>query len=83
MIFPLTVSGGQTVYLSDVAKVYGARMMESIAHCHKAENGLPEDIVALTVSKQQRTPPPLLNVSKMKAGGGMKHLPRIQACRLL
>ena len=50
---PLTVSGGQTVYLSDVAKVYmGADDVESIAR-YKAENGLPEDIVALTVSKQQ------------------------------
>lgn len=50
---PLTVSGNQTVYLSDVAKVYmGADDVESIAR-YKAENGLPEDIVALTISKQQ------------------------------
>ena len=59
---PLTVSGGQTVYLSDVAKVYmGADDVESIAR-YKAENGLPEDIVALTVSKQQDAA--TLNVSK-------------------
>lgn len=50
---PLTVSGNQTVYLSDVANVYmGADDVESIAR-YKAENGVPEDIVALTVSKQQ------------------------------
>ena len=50
---PLTVSGNHTIYLSDVAKVYmGADDVESIAR-YKAENGLPEDIVALTVSKQQ------------------------------
>ena len=50
---PLTVNGSQTVYLSDVANIYmGADDIESIAR-YKAENGVPEDIVALTVSKQQ------------------------------
>ena len=50
---PLTVSGNHTVYLSDVANIYmGADDVESIAR-YKAENGNPEDIVALTVSKQQ------------------------------
>ena len=50
---PLTVSGGNIVYLGDVAEIYmGADDMESIAR-YKAENGVPEDIVALTVSKQQ------------------------------
>lgn len=50
---PLTVSGNQIVYLSDVANIYmGADDMESIAR-YKSENGVPEDIVALTVSKQQ------------------------------
>lgn len=50
---PLTVSGNQTVYLSDVANIYmGADDVDSIAR-YKAENGVPEDIVALTVSKQQ------------------------------
>ena len=50
---PLTVSGNHTVYLKDVAKVYmGADDVDSIAR-YKSENGLPEDIVALTVSKQQ------------------------------
>ena len=50
---PLTVNGSQTVYLSDVANIYmGADDIESIAR-YKAENGVPEDIVALTISKQQ------------------------------
>ncbi|MGN0372530.1 MAG: efflux RND transporter permease subunit [Enterocloster sp.] len=50
---PLTVKGSQIVYLSDVAKVYmGADEADSIAR-YKAENGEPEDIVALTISKQQ------------------------------
>ena len=51
---PLTVSGNQTVYLSDVARVYmGADDVESLAR-YQAENAdAPEDIIALTVSKQQ------------------------------
>ena len=48
--------------IRDRAKVYmGADDVESIAR-YKAENGLPEDIVALTVSKQQDAA--TLNVSK-------------------
>lgn len=50
---PLTVSGNHTVYLSDVATVYmGSDDVESIAR-YKAEGGEAEDIVALSISKQQ------------------------------
>ena len=50
---PLTVSGDHIVYLSDVAKVYmGADEAESIAR-YRAETGTSEDIVAVSISKQQ------------------------------
>ena len=50
---PLTVAGNHTVYLSDVATVYmGSDDADSIAR-YKAEDGKPEDIVAVSISKQQ------------------------------
>lgn len=59
---PLTVSGSHTVYLSDVADIYmGTGDTDSIAR-YKAENGEAENIVALTISKQQDAA--TLNVSK-------------------
>lgn len=50
---PLTAASGQTIYLSDVATVYmGADEAESIAR-YSAEGAPAEDIVALSISKQQ------------------------------
>lgn len=50
---PLTVSGNRILYLSDVANVYmGSDDADSIAR-YKPEGGEPEDIIALTISKQQ------------------------------
>lgn len=50
---PLTAASGQTVYLSDVAAVYmGADDAESIAR-YSAKGSPAEDIVALSISKQQ------------------------------
>lgn len=50
---PLTAASGQTVYLSDVASVYmGADDAESIAR-YSAKGSPAEDIVALSISKQQ------------------------------
>ena len=50
---PLSIPGNRTVYLSDVANVYlGADDPESIAR-YKPEDGAAEDMVAVTISKQQ------------------------------
>lgn len=50
---PLTAASGQTIYLSDVATIYmGADEAESIAR-YSAEGAPAEDIVALSISKQQ------------------------------
>ena len=38
---PLTVSGGQTVYLSDVAKVYMARMMWKVLRVIRLRTDFP------------------------------------------
>lgn len=50
---PLSIPGNRTVYLSDVANVYlGADDPESIAR-YKPEDGAAQDMVAVTISKQQ------------------------------
>lgn len=50
---PLTVSGSQTVYLSDVAQVYmGADEADSVAR-YSTEGQPAENIMALSISKQQ------------------------------
>jgi HAE1 family hydrophobic/amphiphilic exporter-1 len=50
---PLTVNGSGTLYLSDVANVYmGSDEADSIAR-YKPEGKEAEDIIALTISKQQ------------------------------